>query len=173
MADNGPGAAPREYSRCTSCGKRIARLGPAELIPCPEGASSPRECRDVLSSLVMGRNVSAAMKKEWHPETQALLERSGLTLQDIDAEIASRDRAEADRRVFTYDMDAKNLIADWINGDESRAIIVAKWALDQIAMEGNIIQITDQAQRIARDIGEYAESLACQDFEFDEAEAQQ
>jgi len=119
----------------------------------------------------MGRNISTMMKREWHPETQALLERSGFTLQEVDAEIERQGRVEMDRRTFTYDMHAKDALADWINGDESRAIIVAKWAIDQIAMEGNIIQINEQAQRIARDIGEHAEHIACQDFEFDEAEA--
>lgn len=163
----------RECSRCEKCGKRIAYLGPAQPRPCPDDAASPYECREVKEALIRARQITSVAGKELHAETVDLMRRSGWTLDQIDAALAERERVLVDERTFRLDMDAKNVLADWINGDRGRAMIVAKWALDQIDVTAggirNICAIGDEADEIAREIKEHAEGLADQYWEFEDA----
>lgn len=164
----------REFSRCEKCGKRLAYLGPAQPRPCPDNADDPSACREVKSALVMARNVTRDTGREMHPETLALMERSGWTLDMIDDVILHQAKVDQDGRLFRYDMAAKDALDDWINGDRDRAMIVAKWALDRIDMTAcgtrTILDIHGAADELAREISEHASALADQDWEMADAE---
>jgi len=122
----------------------------------------------------MARNMTRDTGHDLHPETLALMERSGWTLDLIDDAIRHQARIDQDDRVFRYDMEAKNALDDWINGDRDRAMIVAKWALDRIDMSAGgtrtILDIHGAADELAREISEHASALADQDWEMADAE---
>ena len=163
----------REYSRCETCGKRLAYLGPAQPRPCPDGANDPHVCREVLDALIRARNITSAIGNDPHPETVALLDRSGFSWGDIDTEIKRRHDVDQQSRTFHLDMEEKGVIGKWIAADRDRALIVAKWAIDCIDITANgtrnLVEIEAAASDIAREIGEHAEALASQEWEFEEA----
>lgn len=163
----------REPSRCETCGKRLAYFGPAQPRPCPDEAENPAMCREVTNALVMARHITQATGNTMHHETVELMVRSGWTIQLLDDEIARRARVDADDKTFRYEMAAKDALSDWINGERERAMIVAKWAIDQIDITANgtrtIFEIGGFADEIARDLSEYAEAFASQNFEMEDA----
>jgi hypothetical protein len=166
--------AQRKQARCASCNKRVPHFGTERFVPCPDGADGPKTCHDVFVMLVLSRKLAQQLKKPWHAETQALFERSGLRLKDLDAEIERRDRVEADSREMLVGMQAGHLnaLSDWIDGDEDRGLLLAKWALNQIDLTGggtrNIMDMADVVERIDREMRDAVEDLENQDWEHGE-----
>lgn len=160
--------AEREFSRCTTCGKRIARLAPPEPVPCPERCVVARHCPEVFGALVRARQITSYTGNALHPETQALFERWGGTWAEIDAEIARLAQREVDDREFRFGPLAEPLHT-WIDGKRDRALIVVKEALAAIDLTNGgtrtMGQILDEAAGIEREVAEIAAAMAQQDWE--------
>lgn len=167
-----PAEPERQHSRCTTCSKRIAHLGPPQPVPCPNSEVRARDCRAVLDSLVLGRSLSLHRGQPWHPETQALFERWGGTIEEIDAEIARRAKRDKDSAEFRYGPLAQPL-REWIAGSRDRALIVVEEALAGIDLTSGgtrtLAEIMLEAASIGSDVEEIAAKLGDGDWETEDA----
>lgn len=157
------------YSRCETCGKRLPSAADPQPLPCPHQAASASTCPEVKDVLMRSRWARTISGDQPHPETTALMERSGWTDEALDAAIAQGLRRDADESELRNAVAMTTPIQEWIGDDEARAILVAQWALQRIDLTNGgtltMLEIEQKVDEIAESISNFIRHLAAQDWE--------
>lgn len=146
---------------CNLCGERIYPLWVDTTPPpgtCADDEDDPKICALVRSRCKMNLAISRDQGKPMHQRMTALMQRIGLTIADLEADLAHDQAREEAHRVLMYDTPAMVgtvRLTDWLSEGDSEAKLLALLdevlhVVDKCDGQRTLLEIHDAGYRFAK-----------------------
>lgn len=166
---------------CNLCGERVYPMWVDTIPPpgtCVEGEDEAKMCAFVRSRCAMNLAISRDQGKPMHERMTVLMQRVGLTVSDLESDLAHNEARQRARYQLQYEMPPKVgafLLTDWLaNGDpEARLLALLDEVLHVVEKcdgKRSLLEIQDAGERFARKVGDRVRERLCHsDYEMGEA----